>query len=646
MAALFLRLRTIVLALRQRACIRSAHEASYDNTFELPISNREFILPYSMSSSPNLAEILAKIGDGVCVLDKNRSLTFVNETASSILETVDDGFQNRISQSINERTSRRFEHFHTALNRWFEHQTYPNEDGGITLFSRDITSRHRLEEALRASEERFRRLMESNIIGVAVLEGEYVAEANDVFLAMVGYTRGELVTRQLHCRQMTPAGYDSLDANARNELSACGVFQPYEKEFFRKDGSRVPIFIGGVATGRESAETVCLALDLTERKRAEERMRSIVESSKILASSLEYQTTFIELADFIASNLADSCAIFVLDEGELIRMAAAQGVPVSESDADPDITAVMRTGKSEINLAPASQILVPILACNGVAGVLVVTAGRPDAFSAEDIHLFNDLGRRAGLALENARLYQETQKANRLKDEFVAIVSHELRTPLTPILGAVYMLRDEAHNENTIGRALDLIERNAKTQLRIVDDLLDVSRALSGKLRLNIESVDLPAVIQSAVETVRSASDAKRIRIDVRLTPLEGTVSGDPDRLQQVVWNLLANAVKFTPAAGEIAVELSQLHDHVEIRVSDTGIGIGAEFLPHVFERFRQADASRTRAHGGLGLGLAIVRHLVESHGGTVHAESFGDAQGSTFVVRLPIRSMARATMA
>jgi signal transduction histidine kinase len=247
-----------------------------------------------------------------------------------------------------------------------------------------------------------------------------------------------------------------------------------------------------------------------------------------------------------------------------------------------------------------------------------------------------------GLALENSRLYHEAQRANRLKDEFVALVSHELRTPLTPILGGVYMLRTEAHDGQMFERALDLIERNAKTQVRIVNDLLDVSRIMSGKLRLNMEPVDLADVIQAALDTVRPASDAKDIQIDLELKSTGAIVSGDADRLQQVVWNLLANAVKFTPNGGRVLIELEDSEGSVELRVSDNGIGIDPDFLPFVFDRFRQANTSRNRPHGGLGLGLAIVRHLVESHGGTVHAQSPGDEQGSTFIVRLPTRVATR----
>jgi signal transduction histidine kinase len=303
----------------------------------------------------------------------------------------------------------------------------------------------------------------------------------------------------------------------------------------------------------------------------------------------------------------------------------------------------MTTGMAQITNGWPSRVLVPIPVRNEIAGVLVVARSKPAMFDLEDVHFFEVFGHRAGLALESARLYSEAQKANRLKDEFVAAISHELRTPLTPILGGVYMMRQEPHDLSILQRALDLIERNAKTQVKIVDDLLDVSRALSGKLRLSMEPVDLSHVIHSAIDTVRPATEAKGICSEVRISALSGVVSGDPDRLQQVVWNLLANSVKFTPNSGKIVVELTESHGFAEIHVSDTGIGIDPAFLPHVFDKFRQADTSRTRLHGGLGLGLAIVRHLVESHGGTVHAESPGEEQGATFVVRLPLRPAARA---
>jgi len=249
--------------------------------------------------------------------------------------------------------------------------------------------------------------------------------------------------------------------------------------------------------------------------------------------------------------------------------------------------------------------------------------------------------RRLEEALRAWETRPEPPEATLLTDEFVSILSHELRTPLTPILGAAYMLRSESHNPSIFQKSLDLIERNAKAQSRIVEDLLDVSRILSGKLRLRLESVNLHTVIAAAVESIRADSDAKNIEMGMELRPLKGEVFGDSTRLQQVVWNLLANSVKFTPQGGKITIELDEVESCAELRVKDTGVGIPADFLPYVFGRFHQADISRTRPHGGLGLGLSIVRHLVEAHGGVVRADSSGKQQGSTFTIRLPLRPVA-----
>jgi PAS domain S-box-containing protein len=601
-----------------------------------------------MFSPSNLAEVLGKINDGICVFNELGDAVFVNERAAQLLDGMDEEFRQKIKTGFIDQSARRFEHFQAGLNRWFEHQTYPNSDGSFVLISRDITSRHRIEEALRSSEERFRRVIESNIIGVIVVEAGFITEANDVFLKMGSWTRKDLLTRKLHWREMTPSEYDPADTKARLELNTAGVFSPYEKEFFRKDGTRVPVLISGVTIQGppNTPETLCLAMDLSERRRAEERLRSLVECGKILASSLECENTLPEFAEFIVSRLVDSFDVFVQENHRFVKVASARRAPLQQSiEFGPALLAVSTSGKPEVILSPTSRALVPIMARGAVTGILAVSSGKPFAFDGEDLHLFDELARRIGLALENARMYHETQRANRLKDEFVAIVSHELRTPLTPILGGVYMLRAEPANENVLSRALDLIERNAKTQVKIVDDLLEVSRALSGKLRLKMESVDLKVVLRAAVETVRPAFEAKGIRIDLNLSPVGGVVSGDADRLQQVFWNLLANAVKFTPNQGRIRVELMEVAGYVEVRVMDTGVGIDPEFLPHVFEKFRQADTSRTRIHGGMGLGLAIVQHLVESHGGTVEAVSPGDDQGSTFTVRLPLRPTAHAAV-
>ena len=235
----------------------------------------------------------------------------------------------------------------------------------------------------------------------------------------------------------------------------------------------------------------------------------------------------------------------------------------------------------------------------------------------------------------------EAEAADRLKDEFLATVSHELRTPLSAILGWSAMLNLGDVDAETSANALKVIERNARSQASIIDDILDVSRIITGKLNIEQRTVDLAPLIHTAVDTLHPAATAKGIKLTVAFESEPGLVTGDPARLQQIVWNLVSNAIKFTPAGGRIAVHLTREDSHLELSVSDTGIGISKPFLPHVFERFRQADSSTTRAHGGLGLGLAIVRHLVELQGGTVSAESAGTGQGSVFRVRLPLASTA-----
>jgi signal transduction histidine kinase/ActR/RegA family two-component response regulator len=251
-------------------------------------------------------------------------------------------------------------------------------------------------------------------------------------------------------------------------------------------------------------------------------------------------------------------------------------------------------------------------------------------------------GRRRQLELrayleERAELLRREQLANRMKDEFLMTVSHELRTPLTAIYGWARMLVTGQIREDQKRRAIETIERNAQAQTQLVNDLLDVSRAISGKVRLDVQSVDLAHVALAAIDSMQPAADAKGIHLQTVLDPRAGPIAGDRDRMQQVVWNLLSNAIKFTPKDGRVQVLLEKRQSHVELSVSDTGVGIDAEFLPHVFERFRQADAGTTRRHGGLGLGLAIVRHLVELHGGSVTVESAGAGTGTTFRVVIPL---------
>jgi PAS domain S-box-containing protein len=241
--------------------------------------------------------------------------------------------------------------------------------------------------------------------------------------------------------------------------------------------------------------------------------------------------------------------------------------------------------------------------------------------------------------LEAAR--SQAERANRMKDEFLATLSHELRTPLNAVLGWAHILLTGKPQGDELKQGLDAIERNARTQAQIIEDLLDMSRIISGKIRLDVEQIDLPAVLNDSIDTVRATAEAKGIRLHTLVDPRAGPISGDPDRLLQVFWNLLNNAIKFTPKGGQVEVLLERVNSHVEVSVIDTGEGIAPEFLPYVFDRFQQGDASTTRRHGGLGLGLAIVKQLVELHGGYVRVKSGGIGKGTSFTVHLPLIALS-----
>lgn len=434
----------------------------------------------------------------------------------------------------------------------YDHNGVPTRMIGVVL---DITKRKQAEEDLREGERRFRRLVESNMFGVAF--GTFtggIQYVNDYFLHMIGYTRDEIETGQVSWQDITPAEFLPLDERAATELRTRGVATPFEKEYIRKDGSRVPILIGSALRQEpyeQKQEIIAFYIDLTEQKQA------------------------------------------AAERERLLQQAQA------------------------------------------------------------------------------AR--EEAETANRIKDEFLAVLSHELRSPLNPILGWSKLLLTRTFDAAGTKQALQTIERNAKLQTQLIDDLLDVSRILQGKMALNICAVDLVTVIVSAMETVRLAAEAKAItiRFDCGTALLQGTeratasthppcfILGDSARLQQIVWNLLSNAVKFTPDSGQIDVSLELVeggqtttsvahHPHcrlyAQIQVKDTGKGISPDFLPYVFDYFRQEDGKTTRKFGGLGLGLAIVRHLTELHGGSVHAESLGEGEGASFFVRLPLLEGTTAT--
>jgi signal transduction histidine kinase/CheY-like chemotaxis protein len=373
---------------------------------------------------------------------------------------------------------------------------------------------------------------------------------------------------------------------------------------------------------------------------------------------------------------AEHLVLLVVDS-EVGALLPAVGFPQTLSGGREwrELAARCKSGEAEARLRyGAGADLLPALCLPLARGAIVMLlGGRPERAAVESVKPWLDLlafgltserdalaGRGHAQASRDAArqaqaladslaaaqgevqlVVQQLQEASRLKDEFLATVSHELRTPLNAITGWSHILRrDENLDEDTRRRGLDAIARNASAQAQLISDLLDVSRIVAGKLRLDVRPVDVSAVIETALDTVRPAAEAKEIRLEAIADPEAGPVSGDPDRLQQVVWNLLSNAVRFAPKRGRVLVRLARLNSQVEITVEDDGPGIDADFLPYVFDRFRQGNAGVTRKHGGLGLGLAIVRHLVELHGGRVEARNRATGTGAIFTVALPLMSV------
>ncbi len=476
----------------------------------------------------------------------------------------------------------------------------------------------------------------------------------------------------------------TLPLRAQGETVGTLVFYYREPRRFAETDVAVATALANLAASAvRTAELYDEQLRLRgEAQAAERRATFLAEATTLLSSSLDYEKTLEAVAHAAVPWVADWCGVDILGEdGEVRRLAVAHVDPAKvewaralserypyDPDAPRGIPEVLRTGRAELYaeipdalLVAASKdeehlrlmreigfnsaMIVPLAAHGHAFGAITfVTAESGRRYGAGDLAFAEDLARRAALAVENARLYRQAQEANRIKDEFLATLSHELRTPLTAILGWASMLAAGDLNAHEATRAVAAIERNARAQRQIVEDVLDVSRIITGKLRLEMRPVELKTLVQDAVESVRPAAEAKGVYLSTLLAPEVGEVTGDPDRLQQVLWNLLSNAVKFTPAGGRVEIELRREGPRTSLRVSDTGEGIAPEFLPHVFDRFRQADMGTTRQHGGLGLGLAIVRHLVELHGGEVAAESAGRGQGSTFTLRLPLRPAPRVS--
>jgi PAS domain S-box-containing protein len=407
-----------------------------------------------------------------------------------------------------------------------------------------------------------------------------------------------------------------------------------------------PISIEGAAVGR-----VWSFRDVTVRTQADlvsRRLAAIVDNS-------DDAIVGKDLSSIITSWNQGAQRIFGYTAEEMIGTSIKRLIPADRQDEEDKILARLRRGErfdhfETIRVTKdgrelhVSLTISPIKDARGnIVGASKIARNITDRKLAETALRAAQEAAEAANAekaqlLESERLARaDAERASRIKDEFLATLSHELRTPLNAVLGWSTILRGRKNLDQEMTQALETIDRNARIQGQIIEDLLDMSRIISGKVRLDVQPLDLPGILLEAVDTMRTSASAKGVRLQTVIDPLNATILGDPNRLQQVFWNLLSNSIKFTPKHGRIQVLLQRVNSHVEVSVIDTGEGISPDFLPYIFNRFQQADASTTRRYGGLGLGLAIVKNLVELHGGTVRAKSGGVGKGATFIVSLPL---------
>ncbi len=511
--------------------------------------------------------------------------------------------------------------------------------------------------ALRQSEERFRLLVDSvRDYAIFMLDPQgHVLTWNAGAERFKGYRANEIIGGHFS-RFYTPEDLArNLPADELRIASEVGAFED-EGWRVRKDGSLFWANVVITAMRDESSELIGFAKvtrDLTQRRNHENALRQSEERFRLMVEGVsEYAIFMLDVNGHVASWNVGAQRIKGYSADEIVGQHFSifyppdvkdSGWPEHELREAADKGHFVDTGWRVRKDGTTFWANVTITAMRDESGRLLgyakLTRDMTESRRVEAIEIASQQREEILDAERNARI--EAQKATRIKDEFLATLSHELRTPLSSILGwTQILLKGVTTSPADERRAIEVIDRNARAQVQLIDDLLDLSRIMTGKLRLDLQQVSMLDVVQAAIDSAAPTAAAKDIRLRSVLDPSRMTVNGDPSRLQQVVWNLLTNAVKFTPPGGQVQVLLQRVNSHIELSVSDTGIGIPASFIGQVFDRFSQRDGSSTRAHGGLGLGLAICRQLVELHGGTIRADSPGEGQGSTFSVELPISIM------
>ncbi|XWK86885.1 MAG: PAS domain S-box protein [Phormidium sp.] len=627
-------LRQTELALRQtterlNVALKSAPITLFNQDLDL-----RYTWIYNPTHNLSIEEVVGKRDEDLASPD---SAAYLTQLKQQVLDS-GQGLREEVKVTNNGQTY----YYDLAIDPLWDSQ---NRIVGITCAAVDISQRKQTEETLAANEARLRGFVEANVVGI--LYGDIygnINEANDELLRMVGYTREDLGSGKLRWIDITPPEHLPLDEQAIAQARAKGACTPYEKEYIRKDGSRVPVLVGYSLVGETREESVAFILDLSDRKLAEAALRQSEDRLRIAIASAQLGTWDWNLVTNELRWDAGCKAMFGLPpEAEISIEVFFAGVhPDDRARLEQVVELCLNRASSgnydvEYRTIGIEDGIERWIKAKGQA--YFDPAGKPLRF----IGTVLDITEQKQVEVERERLLEQEQRAreaaeraNRVKDEFLAILSHELRSPLNPILGWTKLLQSRKLDPARTAEALLTIERNVRLQTQLIDDLLDIARILRGKLSMEMAPVDLVFVIEAAIDTVKTAAVAKEILLHPVL-PQIGQVCGDAVRLQQVVWNLLTNAIKFTPKNGRVEIRLERVGEGAQITVSDTGKGISPDFLPYIFESFRQEDATTTRKFGGLGLGLAIVRQLVEAHGGIVTADSAGQGQGATFTVNLPL---------
>jgi PAS domain S-box-containing protein len=615
-------------------------------------------------SAQQLLITLESISDAFLSLDHDWRLTYLNPQATRLLnrrsedligksiweafpEAVGTVFEQEYRRAVAEQITVSFEAFYPPLNSWYSVRAYPTTSG-LAVYFQNVTERKQTEASLAQTNSILRSMVDgtADVVFVKDLQGRYVVAnlaaewLGTTVEAMLGRTDLEL---------FSPEVWQQIQHTDRQVMET-GDSIVYEEEVPKQ--GKLRSLLTAKYPWRDANGTILgvigISRDISDRKQHEETLHRSEERYRSLFESIDEGFCIIELLfdehnrpidyRFVETNPA-----FERHTGleQALGKTARQLLPDLEEHWFEIYGNVALTGEP-YRFEQGSDVM------NRWFDVFAFRFGQPE--QRKVAIRFKDISERVRAEAERDQVLEreraaraEAEQANRIKDEFLAVLSHELRSPLNPILGWTKLLQSGRLDAAKTEEALSTIERNAKLQSQLIEDLLDISRIMRGKLSLNSEPTDLALVISAAAETVYLAAEAKQIQIQMSLEPTVTLISGDPGRLQQVVWNLLSNAVKFTPEHGRIDIQLTQVGHQAQLQVIDTGKGIRPDFLPFVFEYFRQEDGSTTRKFGGLGLGLAIARQIVEMHGGTISASSAGEGRGATFTVRLPLLHSAHS---